>query len=212
MVARGATVQYLIMEAYNLDEREVVRGPSWIAAENGDMRFDIEAKPPADVAARYAAPRDPKVSTPDEIRQMLQNLLADRFQLKVHLQQGQGQIYELVRSNRPLRLSPPKDENAYPWAGGVDGEASAEPTGIRGINVSMPELARRLTEWLRTPVVDHTGITGSYDFFVEVDPRDAVGVEDSIPVALRQLGFALKKTTGTVYKLVVDRVSLPSPN
>ena len=210
-MARGATVQFLIMEAYNLDWHQIVGGPAWIDIRNASTRFDIEAKPPADVAARYAAPRNPRIAPPDEIRQMLQNLLAERFQLEVHVQQSQGQIYELVRSSRPLHLNPPRDTNAYPWAGGIGG-GLPEATGIRGTNVSMPELAKRMTDWLRMPVVDRTGLAGSYDFLAEIDADDALGVDDSIRLALRELGLQLKKSTGTVSQLVVDRVSLPSAN
>jgi hypothetical protein len=117
VVGRGMTVRYLIAEAYRMDESQIVGGPAWIDNE----RFHIEAKPPESVASRYTATHDPLISPPDEICQMLQNLLAERFQLKVHIQEGKGEIYELVRSDRPLRLSPPKDKDAFPWAGGIGG-------------------------------------------------------------------------------------------
>jgi uncharacterized protein (TIGR03435 family) len=81
----------------------------------------------------------------------------------------------------------------------------------------MPELARRLTEWLECPVVDRTRVSGSYDFKVVRDPDgieagSPVGVSDNIFQSIKQLGIELKKTTGTVYKLAVDQVSQPSSN
>src|ERR1700690_633622 len=79
VVARGMTVRYLIAEAYRMDESQIVGGPAWIDKEE----FHIEAKPPDSAALRYAAQRTPTYQIPDEIREMLQNLLAEGFQLKV---------------------------------------------------------------------------------------------------------------------------------
>jgi uncharacterized protein (TIGR03435 family) len=210
VVGRGMTVRYLMAEAYNIDESEIVGGPAWIDKE----RFHIEAKPPDSVASRFAAPHDPLLPPPDEIRQMLQNLLAERFQLKVHVQEGQKQIYELVRNNRPLRLSPPKDKDAFPWAGGISG-GLPNGAGLRGQNISMSELARRLAEWMKCPVIDRTEVYGPYDFEVDLGSSEiesGLDVSDSISQSLRQLGLELTKSTGTIYKLAVDQVSLPSSN
>jgi uncharacterized protein (TIGR03435 family) len=209
VVARGMTARYLIAEAYGIDESQIVGGPAWIDKE----RFRIEAKPPESVASRYTAPRDPLISPPDEIRQMLQNLLAERFQLKVHVEQSEGRIYELARDNRPLHLSPPKDENAFPWAGSIEGRGVPDGKGLRGRNISMSELAKSLTEWANCPVIDQTGLSGSYDFLVESDSDDTgLALIDGISQSLRELGLELKKNTGTVYKLAVDQVSPPSSN
>lgn len=206
VVVRGMTVRYLIAEAYRIDVSQIVGGPAWIDKD----RFHIEAKPPDLVASRYTAPGDPLKSPPDEIRQMLQNLLAERFQLKVHVQQERGRIYELVRNNRPLQLSPPKDKNAFPYAGSITGGVP-DGEGLRGQNISTSELATRLTAWLNCPVIDQTGLSGSYDFLVNSQSDDnGLGLIDGISQSLRELGLELKKDTGTVYKLAVDQVSVPS--
>lgn len=212
VVARGATVEFLIMRAYDVDRHQIVGGPAWIDAENTNMRFDIDAKPPSSFQSLFAAPRNPRNPPPDEIRQMLQNLLAERFQLKLHVQQSKGQVYELVRNKRPLRLSAPKDRDAFPWAGGTEG-GLPDGAGLRGQNISMPELATRLTQWLECPVIDQTGLSESYDFSIGSEADDTgLGLHDSISQSLKDLGLELKKSVGTVYKLVVDQVSLPSSN
>jgi uncharacterized protein (TIGR03435 family) len=208
VVARGMTVRSLIAEAYHVDESQIVGGPAWIDTEE----FHIEAKPPDSVASRYAAQRQPTYQIPDEIRQMLQNLLAERFQLKVHIRQDQGRIYELVRNNHPLRLSSPKDKDAFPYAGSI-GRGVPDGEGLRGQNISMLELTRHVTEWLKLPVVDQTGLSGSYDFLVHTESEDTgLALFDAVSQSLQELGLELKKSTGTVYKLAVDQVSLPSDN
>ena len=141
---------------------------------------------------------------------MLQSLLAERFQLKVHVQHDEGRIYELVRNNRPLRLSPPKDTNAFPYAGSIGGGVPDEK-GMRGQNISMFELTKYVTGWLGLPVVDRTGVSGSYDFLVHSESEDTgLALFDGVSQSLRKIGLELKKSTGTVYKVAVDQVSLPS--
>jgi uncharacterized protein (TIGR03435 family) len=101
---------------------------------------------------------------------MLQALLADRFQLKVHREIKQGPVYLLVRGNNALKLEAPKDKSSLSWAGSVEG-GPINGDGIAGINISMPELATRLSGFLGRPVLDRTGLEGSFDFKL----KDATG-------------------------------------
>jgi uncharacterized protein (TIGR03435 family) len=57
----------LVRTAYNVDANNVAGGPAWM----DKVRFDIIAKAPGD-------------STPEKLRVMLRNLLAERFGLVVH--------------------------------------------------------------------------------------------------------------------------------
>ena len=210
IVARGATLKFLFMEAYNLQSFQIAGGPRWI----NETQFEIEAKPPAEVASRFAEVLNPKNPPPDELRQMLRNLLTKRFQVKLHFEQSEGQIYELVRGRGPLRLNPSKDRNEYPWAGSVEG-GSPNGDGLRGTNISMSNLASRLSSWFSTPVVDHTGLSDSYDFQVVLDSGEDVSnfdVQSDILKSVKELGLQLKKSKGLVQRLVVDQASLPTEN
>ena len=64
--AESVTLRRLIEKAYELRPFQVTGGPSWIAAE----KFSIAAKAPDASAA--------------QVRLMLQSLLAERFQVRVH--------------------------------------------------------------------------------------------------------------------------------
>jgi uncharacterized protein (TIGR03435 family) len=213
VVARGANLDFLLMETYNLQRYQIVGGPSWIR----EAKFDIDAKPPDAVALRYAhLTGSSKTPPPDEIRQMLRNLLVERFQIKLDLQQRQGQIYALVTSGGPLRLRPSKDSNEFPWAGSVAGGLPSDD-GLRGINESMVDLAARLSHWLSKPVVDKTGLVGSYDFQVIVpsssdDTDSGLAVNNNLFESLGELGLSLKKSTGLVQTLIIKQASLPSAN
>jgi len=67
---RIATVPSLIMDAYNVRVDQFTGLPNWASDSN---MYEISAKTPGEGTA-----------TPDQVRLMLQALLADRFQLKLH--------------------------------------------------------------------------------------------------------------------------------
>lgn len=210
VVGLGIPLKYLLMVAYRLPPAQIIGGPRWTRT----TRFDIEAKPSAKVASHYLHLFDPKLPPPEPIRQMLRNLLITRFRLKLHYQEKTGTVFALVRTGRPLRLVPSTNMRVYPWAGGMGGGLPAGD-GLRGENISMRGLASRLTRWLSEPVVDHTGLTGSYNFKVRTPPPEGnsrMDLNQDIFESLRELGLRLKKTTGKIRLLVIDSASQPTPN
>ncbi len=210
IVAKGATVEFLLTEAFNVQDFQIVGAPAWTK----ETRFDIQAKPPDSIAARYKTVPSPKDPPSDEQRRMLQNLLIERFQLRTHIAQGTGPVFILARTGRPLHLQPPKDPNAFHWAGGIGG-GLPDGDGISGINISMPESSARLSDWLERPVEDHTGLSGTFDFLAKYGEEDAPSNDDiaaSIFTSLKSIGLDLKNSTGSVNHLVIDHVSPPSEN
>ena len=119
---------------------------------------------------------------------MLQSLLEDRFQLKIHRETRELPVYALVAAKSGLKLPPPKEGNCVSptpdappeWAGGRMappgqgppplarcGEVSVmlESGGARmqGGKVAMAEFIRMLSMVLGRTVVDKTGFTGLFD-------------------------------------------------
>jgi uncharacterized protein (TIGR03435 family) len=120
----------------------------------------------------------------------------------------------LTRKNKALKLQTPKDKNAYSWAGGIGG-GHPDISGLRGTNVSMPQLAIRISSWLKRPVLDQTGLKESYDFEYRtgIDDDDPnADLVSSILTSLKGIGLNLKPTTGPVDTIRVDHVEQPSPN
>jgi uncharacterized protein (TIGR03435 family) len=133
-------------------------------------RFDITAK----VAAG---------TTREQFQRMIQNLLDERFKLKLHHDQKEMAIYELTVAEKGPRMkeSMPDapSELDDPWAGpeysmGKDGYpvfpagrgGLAGPNGHyrwTGFNLSMPEIVKTLSFHLGRPVIDATGLRGKYD-------------------------------------------------
>jgi uncharacterized protein (TIGR03435 family) len=210
ILAKGSTVEYLLEEAFSVQDFQLIGVPTWTK----EMRFDIQAKPSDAVAAKYKDVPSPKSPPSDEQRRMLQSLLIERFQLRTHIAQGTGTVFLLTKSGRPLRLQPPKDRNAFHWAGGIGGSLP-DGDGIRGTNISMPELSVRLSEWMKRPVKDRTGLSGTFDFVAKYGEEDAPSEDDitsSIFTSLKSIGLDLKKSTGSVNQLVIDHVTPPSEN
>ncbi|HLW76602.1 MAG TPA: TIGR03435 family protein [Bryobacteraceae bacterium] len=208
IVAHGCTLHYLMEVAFGVQAFQVTGGPGWIE----DDRFDVEAKPPASSRSAKSMPPYPKVPPNEEQRQMLEWLLVQRFGLKFHREDREGQAYFLIKGKNALKLTDSKDKNAYPWAGGLQG-GGITGDGLAGTNESMADLAKRLRPYMGRPVLDRTGIEGAYDFRYEYrggdEQPDAITV---ILASLQGIGLKLEPGKGPVETIVIDRASKPSAN
>jgi uncharacterized protein (TIGR03435 family) len=155
----------IILFAYDIQPYQL-SGPSWIDSE----RFEIAAKMP-------------EGTTRPELRQMAQNLLAERFRLKAHRDRKEAAAYELVaaKGGPKLTAAAPRDLNAPmpkldgPLRRGADGFPEF-PKGVpmmvssggrwkrQAVNESMQSLAEMLGRQVGRPVIDATGLPGKYDF------------------------------------------------
>src|SRR5580658_1894788 len=90
---RNATQASLLQEAYGLRKQQVI-GPAWLTSE----RYEIEA-------------RVPECTTADQQLIMLQNLLVERFRMKLHRETREMPVYEMVtaRGGSKLQESVPGD-------------------------------------------------------------------------------------------------------
>ena len=201
----GGTVKMLVQMAFNLQRYQVTGGPQW----SGSQWFEINAVPPDNSPSRQikVANANP---TPDQ-RLMLQSFLRDRFGFKFHFASKQGEVYLLIRGKKPLQLKPPKDPAADPRAivlaktSGFDGEAI-------GTNTTLDYFAQRLGGYLRLPVLNHTGMTARYDFYLAPDDPENQDVVAAVFDVVNRLGLKLKRGRGPVQVIVIDQVQEPSPN
>jgi uncharacterized protein (TIGR03435 family) len=194
--------------AFNLRSQQLIT-PDWIK----EPRFDITAK-------------IPEGATRDQFYLMFQNMLAERFGLKVHHDQKEVQGYELtVAKNGPkFKESAPEPSTdapppvPRPPSLGPDGFPVAIP-GINGVSITgnrargqwlrskMERLVRELDNHIGRPVVDDTGLKGTYDLSLYWVP-DAMGPNGGEPTifgALQdQLGLKLESKKIMIPVVVVD--------
>jgi uncharacterized protein (TIGR03435 family) len=157
--------------AYRVKDFQV-QGPDWMGSE----RFDIVAKLP-DGAKE------------DQVPEMLQSLLAERFKLTLHRDTKDHAIYALVAGKNGPKLKAADD--AAPMPGGGMNEArpgGPPPRGARVIQIddagahlkapsaTLANLAEMLSNFSERPVVDMTGIQGQYDFDLVFSPETLRGL------------------------------------
>ncbi len=202
------TLLMLMEEAFSVHPFQISGGTGWIH----EIRYNIEAKPPASSLSSKVNPPYSKAPPNDEQRQMLRTLLADRFKLVYHRETKEGPVYLLSKGNQNLKLSEAKNKEAFPWVGSIN-NGILSGNGIAGINASMQLLAARLSPHLGRPVLDQTGLVGSFDFkfeYVSEEPRP--DVISSILTSVKGLGLKLEAVKGPVETIVIDHIEKPSEN
>jgi uncharacterized protein (TIGR03435 family) len=206
ITVRNYTLKQLIQVAWEVQDFQITGGPGWI----GQDRFSMELKPPPSSESSKFSPANPKNPPPKEEITMLQNLLADRFQLKLHRDSREGTIYVLVVSGKAQKLEPPKDPNDRPLVMlGFNDGSGPRSYYLQGINATMKLLAARLAGFLRRPVDEQTGIQGNFDFKFSYEQDET---NSALISAVRQIGLKLDARKGPMEILVIDRAEKPSAN
>ena len=194
--AETGFVRGMVAWAHNVLAAQVKGGPDWLDRE------------PYYVDARAGDPE----AGPDQIRLMLQTLLMDRFKLVVHRETQQANVYKLVVGKNGSKLQDAKGglKNYINWTGPGQVTFTENSTLLGLINI--------LSSLLGSPVLDETGVRGSYNFSLEfTDPRDprprqADSAPDLFAAVQEQLGLQLQATKGPVEVLVIDHMERPSAN
>ena len=158
--------------------------PKWALADH----FDIQARANAD-------------ATKDQMRLMMQSLLADRFKLAVHTELREMPVYA-VELERPGKIGPnlhPRTEASTPCettttSSQTQGSLSALPNGLpaacgvlktnfesgrlrvgaRNVSIDFIEsyFPGPTTGNFDRPVLDKTGLSGDFDFTLEWTPEE----------------------------------------
>ena len=183
--------------------------PKWVSTD----RFEIEARAPAN-------------ATKDQMRLMMQALLAERFQLAVHFETPEVPVLAMTLV-KPGKLGPglrphaegpscdgPASTDVFPRTCGTAGWQFAESAGRQtlssqrkgsGRDLTMADIAGYLPSWgnLDRPLIDRTGLTGEYDFTVQWKPDSNIGGGRAVP----KMGSAAAPPAPAPNPKVTDRVS-----
>jgi uncharacterized protein (TIGR03435 family) len=168
----------------------------------------------------------PEGATLDQLPELLQALLAERFHLATHKESRQKQGYALVVDKGGPKVK--EDDPAVDFMGGrgsqrIGSGATAHYKGVMTIG----SLVGYLTNRLGDPVEDQTGLKAKYDIDlswttdttlerrVSVAPSDGAGDSgNDLPTALREtLGLKLERRTVSVEVVVIDHIDrIPTGN
>ena len=210
----NTTLDDLITMAYDIHVKQLVGGPQWMASD----KYDLTVKP--DV------PGQPNVK---QLKEVIQKLLADRYQLKFHHDKKELAVYAITVAKGGSKLKKSEaDPNSLP--GLFFGRA---PNGM-SFNVRNATLAEAASTLQGTildkPVVDQTGLTDKYDYTLTFTPDPGMmagfgppppgppaaenpdAAPDIFTAFQQQLGLKLESTKAEADVLVIDKVEKPSAN
>jgi uncharacterized protein (TIGR03435 family) len=199
---RNTTLSSVLLLAYDLKPYQI-ECPDWMRSQE----YDISATAP-------------QGTNKEQVRAMLQTLLAERFRMKVRRETRERPIYALVVGKDGPKLK--KLENAREGIGFTMGGPVTELKAV-----SLDGLTRMLSGFLDRPVLDMTGLAGQYDIRLTVAAEDLVGMQrvsrqnqepgaaqtpapetspaPSIFSAIQTLGLKLESRKAPVEFLVVDK-------
>jgi len=182
----------IIRNAYGSIDLDVVGGPDWLDNE----RWNILATAPSGGPAE--APW----------RDMLKSLLADRFKLRVHVEQRERPIYAMVFARSDKRLGPKINltQCAGPLCGNTSGNTNGIISGtVTGRARTLEDIGNRLSHYAARRVFDRTGLDGKYDF--ELTWSQELSIFTAIQ---EQLGLKLEAQRAPLDVIVVDSVERPT--
>lgn len=198
---RGTTMLKLISIAYGVGSELVVGGPDWLTTD----RFDVAAKAPTRQASRA------------DLVTMLRNLLADRFGLTVREEQKDMPVYLLAVGKKGPKLRASANPQA-PECPAVAGDPAMHHRACRdfsmaGLSKLLPKVAYNYVDY---PVVDTTGLKGTYNFqldwmgkaaYLAAKADGAGSAAVSMFDALEKLGLKLDLATRPAQVVVVSHLN-----
>jgi uncharacterized protein (TIGR03435 family) len=199
---RGATMLDLIGIAYGVEPAMVVGGPTWLTVD----KFDVIAKAPSASASE------------ENLQAMLKTLLADRFKLAAHQDTKDMPAYVLTVGKGGAKLHPaaspgPRKTSRGEGDPSINNHLKCESFSMADLAEMLPQFARN---WVDHPVVDKTGLNGSFDFQLDwmgPNPYRAAKANPDGPTAVNvfdaveKIGLKLDAQKQPMPVLVVDSVN-----
>jgi len=207
LTSTNVSLRSLIVTAYGMKDYQV-EGPDWLSS----ARFDVAAKFPE------ALPRDREKYNAG-LRAMMQKMLADRFKLVVHRDRKTFSVYGLIVGKRGIKFKEVPDAGSH---------SNSNNGHYVGTSVTMAAFAEFLARRVDLPVLDMTGLKGSYDLTLDwvPEPRQSGESKGDVPVVAdsptgatlllaiqEQLGLKLESRKAPIEILVVDHAErVPTEN
>jgi uncharacterized protein (TIGR03435 family) len=192
--AVNANLDECIRWAYSIKEYQIAE-PDWM--KSNSITFDIDATTPSDTPA-------------EQMRLMLQRLLAERFGVVLHHETRTMPVYAISIGKEGSKLKM-LSENA-PKA--ISSTGSSATLRISSPGTTMARFASTLSNNLDRPVIDRTGIDGMFALNIAFARQGASDSDaPSVFSALQGLGLRLEPIQAPIDIIKVDRANqTPTPN
>jgi uncharacterized protein (TIGR03435 family) len=197
--AINVTLVDMIVRVYPTRRIQMQGGPEWIDSD----RFDIVAK----------ADEDEGEVKPGQWNEMIQALLEKRFKLVMHRESKEMSAYTLVVGKNPPKIQESKEGEQTDIVNGARGQMNFQRMSLVG-------LVNTLSNMTHMPIVDGTGMKGSFDFTLDPIQLATPGVpvtRDSyadlvLSAVQEQLGFKLEERKAPLDITIVDHAEMPTDN
>jgi uncharacterized protein (TIGR03435 family) len=175
----------IVAIAWHID-RDLIAGPQWM----DDERYDIVATLPARASQ-------------DQVPQMLQHVLAERFHMTVHEETRSRTGLALLASKGGPKLTQAKETSRRGFVSDADKVTFGKLT--------LPGFARMLSQFTGRPVSDETGIAGEYDITLNAS-MEAMS-SGAVTPPIQDLGLRLESRKLSAKFLIVDKADkVPTGN
>ena len=189
LTMRNVPLRHAIIWAYNVQDYQVA-GPDWI---KGDERYDVIAKASGPVPE-------------SQVRQMLQTLLTERFQMKLRKDPKEFSVYALVPGKGTAKVKDVSSEEGAPSIG-----PSGTPGSVTFHKQPISRFTFMLTRRLDRPTLDQTGLPGLYDFTIDLSglgfggrPPEDPSAPSVFTTVQRDLNLKLEAKKEMIEMLVVE--------
>jgi uncharacterized protein (TIGR03435 family) len=190
--ANATSIKYLLEWAYNIQPSQHSGGPSWL----GTDRYDIVAKAEGSV-------------TDAQQKLMVQTLLAERFQLKMHCEKKKLPVFIVSVGKTAPKLYPPKEGEIHSIhiMPSKEGVPSYHVVATR---FSLSQLTDTFARQMGRVFVNETGLDGDFDFTLDLTPDEhqpnPLDPSLLIEAMRQQLGLSLKSQDAMVDHYVIESV------
>ncbi len=175
-----ASLLTLIYKSFDVEPGKIENKPKWLDTD----LWDINGKASTDASAGPPIPGRGYDLDPDDVKEMVRSLLADRFKLTTHMDSRPADVYALLASGPKMKKADPTNHPSCQEGPGPDGKDPRidNPLLNRLVscqNITMAELAGQLRSlaggYVPAPVIDATGLEGAYDFTLSFSKKASLG-------------------------------------
>jgi uncharacterized protein (TIGR03435 family) len=193
LTLRNVSLKFCIQQAYSVKEYQIA-GPGWIK----NTTYNITAT---------LAPG----TSPDRVWPALRILLVERFKVSIRRETKELPIYALTIAKDGPKLQASADDDvghlgfqpASPYGMPFRSGENASGT-LRLTKTSMEEFCGNLSRTTNRPVLDRTGIAGTFDFALRYGRRGDTSEPSIFTAVQRQLGLKLQPDKGAIDMLIVE--------
>lgn len=202
IAARNVTIERLVAETYHVQLNQVL-GPDWL----DQNEYDLDARAGSPVSK-------------EQLVLMLRSLLAERFQLRLHRETRNMRAYELVIAKGGPKIQPLKDGQVPSQGPGLAFHGNMRQLAdLVALQLTLPPLSGdpsqpALAGGPPVLVLDKTGLSGTYDFCVDITPEPGTdGFTTWQRVLQYQLGLKLENNRRDIPVVVLDAATpIPTGN